>query len=196
MKYKLPELPYPYNSLEPNIDAETMRIHHTKHHQGYVNKLNTALEKYPRFKELSLEGLLMKLDEIPQDIRLAVRNNGGGHYAHSLFWSIMSPTPHKEPSGELAKMIEANFGNLDHLKKEFSKKAGTLFGSGWTWLVKEEEDLEIVQTSGHDVPISGKRRPILVLDVWEHAYYLKYKNERSKFIENWWNVLDWFKVTI
>lgn len=195
MKYKLPELPYPYNSLEPNIDAETLKIHHTKHHQGYVNKLNAALEKHPELQESSLEDLLINLEDIPEDIQTSVRNNGGGHYAHTMFWSIMSPTPHKEPTGDLAKLIGTNFGNLNQFKEEFSRKAGSLFGSGWTWLVKEGENLEIVQTSGHDVPISKKKKPLLVIDVWEHAYYLRYRNERGKFIENWWNVLDWFKVT-
>lgn len=196
MEHTLPELQYPYNSLEPHIDEETMRTHHDKHHQGYVNKLNKALENYPKLQELSLEELLMDLDSVPEDIRTSVRNNGGGHFAHTLFWSIMSPKPAEEPKENLKKLIVDNFGSLINFKSEFSEKAGSLFGSGWTWLVKQDDNLDIVQTQGHDIPISEERKPIMVLDVWEHAYYLKYKNERGKYIQNWWKILDWSKIEI
>jgi Fe-Mn family superoxide dismutase len=192
--HKLPELPYPYNSLEPYIDEETMVTHHTKHHQGYVNKLNSALEKHPDLFDRSLEDLLINLNEIPEDIRTSVRNNGGGHYAHSLFWSIMSPNPDTKPNEETEKLITDSFGSLDKFREEFTDKASKLFGSGWVWLVKEGNDLEIVETSGHDVPISEIRKPVMVIDVWEHAYYLKYKNKRADFINNWWNILDWSKI--
>jgi Fe-Mn family superoxide dismutase len=196
MEHTLPELQYPYNSLEPHIDEETMRTHHDKHHQGYVNKLNKALENYPELQELSLEELLMDLDSVPEDIRTAVKNNGGGHFAHTLFWSIMSPKPAEEPKENLKKLIVDNFGSLINFKSEFSEKAGSLFGSGWTWLVKQDDNLDIVQAQGHDIPISEERKPIMVLDVWEHAYYLKYKNERGKYIQNWWKILDWSKIEI
>lgn len=194
MKHTLPELPYAYNSMEPFIDEKTMLIHHTKHHQGYVDKLNTALEKHPELFDLSLEELLLKINDIPEDIRTDVVNNGGGHYAHSLFWNIMSPNPTKTPGDNLNKMITDSFGSLEEFKQEFSEKASKLFGSGWVWLVKNGEDLEIIQTSGHGVPISNTKKPLMVIDVWEHAYYLKFQNKRPEYIENWWNVLDWNKI--
>ena len=194
MKHTLPNLPYEYDSLEPFIDEQTMQTHHTKHHQGYVNKLNEALEKHPELFDLTLEDLIIKLDEVPEDIRTAVRNNGGGHFAHSLFWNIMSPNPLKAPKDNVNNLIIKSFGSLEDLKSEFFDKASKLFGSGWVWLVKSGEDLEIIQTSGHDVPISTTKKPLMAIDVWEHAYYLKFQNRRQEYIENWWNVLDWGKI--
>ncbi|MCM0648337.1 superoxide dismutase [Clostridium swellfunianum] len=196
MKHQLPELKYSHNALEPYIDEMTMNIHHGKHHAAYVNNLNAALEKYPELQEKSLEELLVSLDSVPEDIRAAVRNNGGGHYNHSIFWSIMAPNAGGSPSGELAEKINEKFGSFDEFKELFGKAAVGRFGSGWAWLViSKSGSLEIVSTPNQDNPISEGHKPLLGLDVWEHAYYLKYQNRRPDYIKEWWNVVDWKEVS-
>ena len=195
MKHVLPVLKYELNALEPYIDEMTMSIHHGKHHAAYVNNLNAALEKYPELQEKSLEELLISLDTIPEDIRTAVRNNAGGHYNHTLFWSIMAPNAGGEPTGELSQKIKERFGSLEELKDLFGKAAVGRFGSGWAWLViSKAGSLEIVSTPNQDSPISEGHKPLLALDVWEHAYYLKYQNKRPDYIKEWWNVVDWNEV--
>lgn len=199
MTHKLPDLPYAYDALEPYIDARTMEIHHGKHHAGYVAKLNAALENYPDFAEKSVEELLKSLDDMPTELRLAVQNNGGGHANHSLFWKIMSPPPAGggggEPSGGLAEAIEKTFGSFSDFKDEFSAAAASRFGSGWTWLIVDAAgSLSIISTPNQDSPLSDNSTPILGLDVWEHAYYLKYQNKRPDYIEAWWNVVNWGEV--
>jgi superoxide dismutase, Fe-Mn family len=195
MTHKLPNLPYDYNALEPYIDAQTMRIHHGKHHQGYVNNLNAALEKYPDLQNKAMVELLADLDAIPADIRTAVRNNGGGHANHSLFWPCMSPQGGGEPTGKLAEAINKSFGSFDNFKEQFSKAAATRFGSGWAWLCVDGGDkLVITNTPNQDSPISEGLVPILGLDVWEHAYYLNYQNRRPDYIAGWWNVVNWDEV--
>ena len=177
MVFTLPELEYPYDALEPHIDARTMEIHHTKHHQGYVNKANAALEKYPDLQKKSAEELLTDLQALPEDIRTSLRNTAGGHANHSLFWKVMTPGAGGEPSGALADAILASFGDFDNLKDVFSSAAATHFGSGWAWLVIDGSGvLQISSTANQDTPISAGLKPILTLDVWEHAYYLKYQN--------------------
>jgi Fe-Mn family superoxide dismutase len=196
MKHILPELKYEHNALEPYIDEMTMSIHHGKHHAAYVNNLNAALEKYPELQEKSLEELLISLDAIPEDIRTAVRNNGGGHYNHSLFWSIMAPNAGGVPVGELAEKINERFGSFEEFKDLFGKAAVGRFGSGWAWLViSKAGSLEIVSTPNQDSPISEGHKPLLGLDVWEHAYYLKYQNRRPDYIKEWWSVVDWNEVS-
>ncbi|MBU5590445.1 superoxide dismutase [Clostridium sp. MSJ-4] len=195
MKHSLPELKYDYNALEPHIDEMTMRIHHTKHHAAYVNNLNAALEKYPELENKDLEELLKNIDSIPEDIKIAVRNNGGGHYNHSMFWNIIGPNKGGKPEGSLEEAINKKFGSFDKFKEEFNKAAATRFGSGWAFLViNQEAELEVVSTANQDNPISEGKTPILALDVWEHAYYLKYQNKRPDYIEAWWNVVDWKEV--
>ncbi len=195
MAHELPALPYPYDALEPYIDARTMEIHHTKHHQGYVNKLNAALEKYPDLQKVPLEELLRNIASVPEDIRTAVRNNGGGHANHSLFWTIMGPNGGGQPSGALAAAIEAAFGSFDAFKEAFSQAAATRFGSGWAWLVVDAfGNLKVYSTPNQDSPYMDGFTPILGLDVWEHAYYLKYQNRRPEYIQNWWNVVNWDEV--
>ncbi len=207
MKLSLPKLLYSYDSLEPHIDARTMEIHYTKHHQGYVDKLNAALEKYPSLvngmgkSEMEiLESFLKDLNSVPDDIRSAVRNQGGGHYNHSLFWKMMAPASAGgggEPEGELAAAVKKSFGDFKKLKEEFSKAAAGVFGSGWAWLAvngklkTQNEKLTIVTTPSQDNPVSQGLRPILGLDVWEHAYYLKYQNRRPEYIDAWFNVVNW-----
>lgn len=187
--FTLPALGYEYDALKDVISEEIMRLHHSKHHQTYVDKLNAALEKYPELAEKSIEELLTGLNEIPEDIRTAVRNHGGGHYNHSLFWKWMSPDGGGEPTGALAEAITAKYGSFDAFKQEFSAKAVGLFGSGWVWL---QPDLEIIAAPNQDSPlIDGKPAPILGLDVWEHAYYLDYKNKRDDYVAAWWNVVNW-----
>lgn len=192
---KLPELDYPHDALEPHIDARTMEIHHTKHHQGYVNNTNTALEKYPDLQSKSVEELLSDLPALPEDVRLALRNNAGGHANHSLFWKVMAPGAGGEPSGALADSILAEFGNFDSFKDTFSKAAATRFGSGWAWLVIDDSGgLKVRSTANQDSPISAGLKPILGLDVWEHAYYLMYQNRRPDYVAAWWNVVNWKEV--
>jgi Fe-Mn family superoxide dismutase len=195
MAFELPELRYSYDDLEPYIDAKTMEIHHTKHHGGYVKKLNTALEKYPEWASKGIEDILKDLDNIPADIRTAVRNNGGGHYNHSIFWTIMGPNGGGKPSGKLAESIDKTFGSFDKFKEEFSNAAATRFGSGWAWLVLDNYGhLSILSTPNQDNPITYSLKPVLGLDVWEHAYYLKYQNRRPEYIQAWWNIVNWEEV--
>lgn len=194
--YSLPPLPYPYNELEPYIDARTVDIHYTKHHQSYVDNLNKALADYPEFQAMPLETLLVSLDKIPVVIRDAVRNNGGGHFAHSLFWKIMCKAGHGEPAGELSQSIEHDFGSFIDFKEAFTKTCRSFFASGWVWLcVDKMGKLVIIGTPGHDVPMGQSLEPIMVFDVWEHAYYLKYQNRRPEYIDNWWNVVNWDQVS-
>lgn len=194
MTFKLPELNYNYDQLEPHIDARTMEIHHTKHHQAYINNLNAALEEHEDLKNKSIEEIISDLETIPENIRTAVRNNGGGHLNHSMFWELMSPSGGGEPKGELGKLIDRDFGTLDAFKVEFKKAAMGRFGSGWAWLVMDGEKLKVISTPNQDNPISEGFKPILGIDVWEHAYYLKYQNLRADYIDAWFNVVDWDKA--
>lgn len=196
MTFQLPELDYPYDALEPYIDARTMEIHHTKHHQGYVNNTNAALEKYSDLQSKSVEQLLSDLSVLPEDVRTALRNNAGGHANHSLFWRVMAPDAGGEPSGALADAIRTAFNDFDSFKDVFSKAAATRFGSGWAWLVIDGSGgLQVRSTANQDSPISDGLKPILGLDVWEHAYYLKYQNRRPDYVVAWWNVVNWKEVT-
>lgn len=194
MPYQLPKLPYSYDALEPHIDARTMEIHHTKHHQTYINNVNAALEKYPALAEKSVQDLIRDLNAVPEDIRTVVRNNGGGHANHSLFWTIMAPKAGGEPSGELAEAIKSAFGGFDSFKDQFSKAAAGRFGSGWAWLSVDGGKLAVTSTPNQDSPLSEGLTPILGLDVWEHAYYLNYQNRRPDYIAAWWNVVNWKQV--
>ena len=195
MAHQLPDLPYDYEALEPHVDAETMRIHHTKHHQGYVNNLNAALEKHPELGEKTVEQLLSDLEAVPQDIRTAVRNNGGGHANHSLFWPCMAPGAGGVPSGELASAIDSAFGSFEAFRETFAKAAATRFGSGWAWLCAGGDGgLLVTSTANQDNPVSEGLKPLLGLDVWEHAYYLNYQNRRPDYVKAWWNVVNWAKV--
>lgn len=195
MTHELPDLPYDYSALEPHVDTRTMAVHHDKHHAAYVNNLNIALGGYPDLQEVGAIDLLADLDAIPEDIRTAVRNNGGGHVNHSLFWLSMGPDVGAEPSGKLAEAITATFGSFEGFKEQFGMAGATLFGSGWVWLcVNAQGDLTIMALPNQDSPISLGLTPILGLDVWEHAYYLKYENRRADYITAWWNVVDWRHV--
>jgi len=194
MKFTLPDLPYDFKALEPHIDAKTMEIHHDKHHAGYVNKLNAALENHQDLQELSIERLLAVLDDVPAEIATAVKNNGGGHYNHTLFWEIMSPDGGGEPSGMLAKKINEDFGSFEKFREEFTSEAGSRFGSGWAWLVLEGDKLHVCSMPNQDNPLMHGNTPILGLDVWEHAYYLKYQNLRPDYIKAWWHVVNWTAV--
>jgi superoxide dismutase, Fe-Mn family len=195
MKYELPQLPYAYDALEPYIDAKTMELHYTKHHQTYVTKLNEALDKHPEIADKPLAELLENLDAVPEDIRTAVRNHGGGHSNHSFFWTVMGPNAGGEPTGEVAKEINGAFGDFPKFKQEFNKAAGGVFGSGWAWLViGEDGKIKIASTPNQDSPLIKKQTPVLGLDVWEHAYYLKYQNKRPDYIDAWWNVVNWDAV--
>ncbi|PZN05002.1 MAG: superoxide dismutase [Bacillota bacterium] len=195
MAYQLPPLPYDYNALEPHIDEQTMRIHHDRHHATYVNNVNAALEKYPALQNKPIEELLRQIDQVPEDIRTAVRNNGGGHANHSLFWEIMSPRGGGQPSGALAEAINKAFGSFESFKEQFTKTATTHFGSGWAWLVVDEKgDLQVYSLPNQDSPYMKGHTPILGLDVWEHAYYLKYQNRRPDYVAAWWNVVNWDEV--
>ena len=195
MAHTLPDLPYPHDALEPYIDARTMQIHHGKHHQGYVTKLNKALEEHPNLQSKSVQELLRDIKSVPEDIRTAVRNNGGGHANHSLFWPIMSPDGGGEPSGELADAINSTFGSFSSFKEQFASAATGQFGSGWAWLgLKQDGALHIHGTPNQDSPLMDNHKPILGVDVWEHAYYLKYQNKRADYVEAWWNVVNWDQV--
>ena len=194
MTYTLPDLPYAYDALEPYIDEETMHLHHDKHHNTYVTNLNAAIEKYPELGEKTIEELLSDMDAIPTDIKTAVRNNGGGHANHSFFWEIMAPNAGGEPTGEIKEAINEAFGDFSSFKEEFKKAAAGRFGSGWAWLVMENGKLAITSTANQDSPLMEGKTPILGLDVWEHAYYLKYKNVRPDYIAAFWNVINWDEV--
>jgi Fe-Mn family superoxide dismutase len=196
MAFELPKLSYAVDALEPYLDAQTMTIHHDKHHQAYVSNLNGAIEKYPELAGKSLESLLGNLNAVPEDIRVAIRNHGGGTWNHSMFWTIMAPKAGGTPAarGELAKAIDASFGSFEAFKGEFEKAAIGRFGSGWAWLVKKGSGLAVVSTANQDNPMSEGLSPILTIDVWEHAYYLKYQNRRAEYVTNWWNVVNWEEV--
>ena len=194
MPFTLPKLPYAFDALEPHIDARTMEIHYTKHHQGYADKLNAALEKYPELAEKPIEELLRDISAIPEDIRTAVRNNGGGFYNHGLFWDNLTPN-FQEPSTELSEIMNTAFASFEDFKAKFTDVAATRFGSGWAWLIKNADgSLEIMSTANQDSPISENKQVLLGLDVWEHAYYLKYKNKRTDYVKAWWEVVNWDKV--
>jgi Fe-Mn family superoxide dismutase len=195
MAYELPPLPYPYDALEPYIDARTMEIHHTKHHQAYINNVNAALEQHPDLARKPIDQLLREINQVPESIRQTVINHGGGHANHSLFWLIMGPKKGGEPRGDLATAINEAFGSFANFKEQFSKAAINRFGSGWAWLVLDQNRrLAVYSTANQDSPLMQGHLPILGLDVWEHAYYLKYQNRRPDYVAAWWNVVNWDKV--
>jgi superoxide dismutase, Fe-Mn family len=195
MAFELPQLPYAYDALEPHIDKETMNIHHTKHHNTYVTNLNNALQGNDELLAKSVEEVIANLDAVPEAARTAVRNNGGGHANHSLFWQILAPNGGGAPSGELADAINNKFGSLESFKDEFAKAATTRFGSGWAWLSVSNGELEVSSTPNQDSPLMEGKTPILGLDVWEHAYYLNYQNRRPDYISSFWNVVNWDEVS-
>jgi Fe-Mn family superoxide dismutase len=194
MAYTLPDLPYPENALEPHIDAQTMNIHRTKHHQAYINNVNAALEKHPNLANKPIDQLMRELSSVPEDIRTVVRNNGGGHANHSLFWTILGPKAGGDPSGEVGQAITSTFGSVAAFREQFAKAATTRFGSGWAWLSVDKGKLVVESSPNQDTPLSEGRTPILGLDVWEHAYYLKYQNRRPDYITAYWNVVNWGEV--
>ena len=194
MAHELPPLPYAYDALEPHVDEETMRIHHGKHHAAYITKLDAALEKHPDLQSKSLDELMGDLASVPEAIRTAVRNNGGGHWTHSMFWQVMGPNAGGDPTGKVAEAITASFGNFDSLKDQFAKAAVGRFGSGWVWIVVDGDTLAVVSTTNQDNPLMDGKCAILGLDVWEHAYYLNYQNRRPDYVKAWWNVVNWVEV--
>ncbi|MEZ6044860.1 MAG: superoxide dismutase [Planctomycetaceae bacterium] len=194
MAYSLPDLPYAYDALEPHIDAKTMEIHHSKHHQAYINNVNAALEGHADLAAKSVDDLVSDLNAVPEAIRGAVRNNGGGHSNHSLFWTILGPNGGGEPGGDLGAAISSTFSSFDSFKEQFNKAAATRFGSGWAWLSVDGGKLVVESTPNQDTPLSEGRTPILGLDVWEHAYYLNYQNRRPDYISAFWNVVNWDEV--
>ena len=195
MAFQLPDLPYDYDALEPTIDERTMKIHHTKHHQGYTDKLNKALEGHEDLQNQSIEEILLNIDGVPQDIRTAVQNNGGGYANHSLFWKVLSPNGGGKPSGNLASAIDSAFDSFSQFQQEFERAASNRFGSGWAWLVVDPGgDLHVYNTLNQNSPYMDGHTPILGLDVWEHAYYLKYQNKRGEYVSNFWNVVNWDQV--
>jgi Fe-Mn family superoxide dismutase len=194
MSHQLPPLPYDAAALEPHIDAQTMQIHHGKHHAAYVNNLNAALEKHPSLQSKSAEDLIKNLSAVPEDIRTAVRNNGGGHVNHTMFWQIMGPGKGGAPTGAIAEAITATFGGFDAFKEQVNKAGAGRFGSGWAWLVEAGGKLAIESTANQDNPLMEGKRPIFGIDVWEHAYYLKYQNRRPDYLAAWWNVINWDEV--
>ncbi len=194
MAHELPPLPYAFDALEPHIDAKTMEIHHGKHHAAYVTNLNAALEKFPALQNKSIEALLKEINSVPEEIRTAVRNNGGGHMNHTMFWEIMGPQAGGEPTGALADAINKAFGSFAAFKEQFAKAGLGRFGSGWAWLIKQDGKLLIESTANQDQPIMEGKVAILGVDVWEHAYYLKYQNRRADYIAAWWNVVNWNEV--
>jgi Fe-Mn family superoxide dismutase len=193
--HSLPPLPYAFDALEPHIDAKTMEIHHGKHHNAYVTNLNAALEKYPELQSKSIEDLLRDINKVPEDIRTAVRNNGGGHMNHSAFWKWMSPNAGGGPTGALGDAIKSTFGSFDGFKEQMTKAGVTRFGSGWAWLIEANGKLSIESTANQDQPIMVGKKAILGVDVWEHAYYLKYQNRRPDYLAAWWNVVNWAEVS-
>jgi Fe-Mn family superoxide dismutase len=194
MPHTLPALPYDFGALEPHIDTQTMQIHHGKHHQTYVTNLNNALDKHPDLHNKSLDDLVRNLNSVPEDIRTAVRNNGGGHWNHSLFWKLMAPNAGGTPTGDVANGINAAFGSFDKFKEQFNAAGLGRFGSGWAWLVDNGGKLEITSTPNQDNPLMEGKKAILGVDVWEHAYYLKYQNRRADYLGAWWNVVNWGEV--
>jgi len=194
MAHTLPPLPYPPDALEPHIDKQTMEIHHGKHHNAYVTNLNAALEKAPELQSKSVEDLLKGINSVPEAIRTAVRNNGGGHANHSMFWQIMAPKAGGAPTGAIADVINNSFGGFDKFKEQFKAAAAGRFGSGWAWLVDNGGKFSIESTANQDSPLMDGKKPIFGLDVWEHAYYLKYQNRRPDYIDAWWNVVNWAEI--
>jgi len=194
MAYSLPDLPYDYSALEPHIDAKTMEIHHTKHHQTYVDKLNAAIEGNDSLQYDHVDDLLKNFDSVPQDVKTPVRNHGGGHSNHTLFWTIMGPDAGGEPSGEIASAIDDAFGSFKEFRDKFNTAATNHFGSGWAWLVLDAGKADVISLPNQDSPLMQGKVPLLGLDVWEHAYYLKYQNKRPDYIEAWWNVVNWDAV--
>lgn len=194
MPHSLPPLPYDFGALEPHIDAKTMEIHHGKHHQAYVTKLNEALEKAPDLANKSLDELMRSVDKAPEAVKAAIRNNGGGHWNHSFFWPLMAANAGGEPSGKLADAIKSSFGDFAKFKEQFAAAGVSRFGSGWAWLVRDGDKLAITSTPNQDNPLMEGKQAILGLDVWEHAYYLKYQNKRPDYITAWWNVVNWDAV--
>ena len=195
MAHQLPPLPYDFAALEPHIDAQTMQIHHGKHHAAYVNNLNAALEKHPTLQGKSAEDLIKNLSTVPEDVRTAVRNNGGGHVNHTTFWQIMGPGKGGAPSGAIADAITGAFGSFDSFKDQMNKGGAARFGSGWVWLVEASGKLSVESTANQDNPMMEGKRPIFGIDVWEHAYYLKYQNRRPEYLAAWWNTIDWDAVS-
>ena len=194
MAHTLPPLPYPSDALEPYIDKQTMEIHHGKHHNAYVTNLNAALEKHPELQSKSVEDLLRGINSVPEDIRTAVRNNGGGHANHSMFWQIMGPKAGGAPSGAVADAIKSSFGTFDKLKEEFKKAASGRFGSGWAWVIDNGGKLVVESTPNQDSPLMQSKKIVFGIDVWEHAYYLHYQNRRPDYIDAWWNVVNWAAI--
>lgn len=193
--FTLPELPYEYDALAPYISSDIQHLHHTKHHATYVNNLNTALEKYPDWQTKSIEEIIVSLDSLPEDIKTIVRNNGGGHFNHSMFWQMMHPKGGGEPTGSLKDRIQSSFGDIQNFKKEFTQGAIKIFGSGWQWLVLDGDSVKLMATPNQDSPLSQGKIPLLGLDVWEHAYYLQYYNKRPDYVEAWWNIVHWEEVS-
>jgi Fe-Mn family superoxide dismutase len=194
MAHSLPPLPYAFDALEPHIDKQTMEIHHGKHHNAYVTNLNAALEKHPDLQSKSPEDLIKNLSAVPEDIRTAVRNNGGGHVNHTMFWQIMGPNAGGAPSGAIADAIKGSFGSFDAFKEQFGKAAVGRFGSGWAWVIDQGGKLAIESTPNQDNPMMDGKKPVFGIDVWEHAYYLKYQNRRPDYIAAWWNVVNWAEI--
>jgi Fe-Mn family superoxide dismutase len=194
MAYEVPPLPYAYNALEPHIDEQTMRIHHDKHHAAYVSNLNTALEKAPQLQQKSVDDVVRGINSVPEEIRTAVRNNGGGHVNHTMFWEIMAPGKGGAPTGRVGEAISSSFGSFDSFKEQFAKAGVGRFGSGWVWLIDAGGKLVIESSANQDSPLMEGKKAILGLDVWEHAYYLKYQNRRPDYITAWWNVVNWDEV--
>jgi Fe-Mn family superoxide dismutase len=194
MAHTLPPLPYPADALEPHIDKQTMEIHHGKHHAAYVNNLNAALEKHPDLQSRSVEDLIRNINSVPEAIRTAVRNNGGGHVNHTMFWQIMGPTAGGAPTGAVADAINSSFGSFDKFKEEMKKAAVGRFGSGWAWVIASGGKLTIESTANQDSPLMEGKTPVMGIDVWEHAYYLKYQNRRPDYVDAWWSVVNWGEV--
>jgi len=194
MAHTLPTLPYPHDALEPHIDKMTMEIHHGKHHNAYVTNLNAALEKHPELQSKSVEDLIRGINSVPEDIRTAVRNNGGGHANHSMFWQIMAPNAGGAPTGAIADAIKSSFGSFDAFKEQFAKAAAGRFGSGWAWVIDSGGKLAIESTPNQDSPLMEGKKAVFGLDVWEHAYYLKYQNRRPDYVTAWWNVANWAEI--
>jgi Fe-Mn family superoxide dismutase len=194
MAHSLPPLPYPHDALEPHIDKQTMEIHHGKHHAAYVNNLNAALEKHPDLQSKSVEDLIRGLSTVPEAIRTAVRNNGGGHANHTMFWQIMGPNAGGAPTGAIADAINGSFGSFDKLKEELKKAATGRFGSGWAWVIESGGKLTVESTANQDSPLMEGKKPVFGIDVWEHAYYLKYQNRRPDYVDAWWNVVNWAEI--
>lgn len=192
--FTLPDLPYEYDALAPYISSDIQHLHHSKHHQSYVDKLNKAVEKYPEWKDKAIEEIITSLDKLPEDIKMSVRNNGGGHYNHSMFWEMMAPKSGQEPTGTLLDKLQYAFGDLGTFKEQFTSQATTIFGSGWQWLVLDKGELSLMSTPNQDSPLTSGKIPLLGLDVWEHAYYLQYYNKRPDYVESWWNVVNWNDV--